>query len=354
MMPVAIPPALVLVIEDDDELRFEIQDALEQHGYEVIAVGDGREGLRQMRSRCPDVVVFDLKMPGMNGWEFRIEQRVDPALRHCPVVAMSASTEPNAAAVDADAFVSKPFTTAALVGAIEQVLEPPPDRTEDRPSGRMTSLRTLAAGVAHEINNPLTYVLLHLNRLIRLLPAADTGVDARALTLILGAIEGVERIRSVTRAVGTFAQASPDSGHAVVDVRGSLDAALRVADSGIRHCAQLDRTDGAMPFVAAAPGLLALALLDLLSEVVAALPDGDPDVDRIGITTGTDADGNAVIDIVDTRRGLAGPSRGPLVCQEIVRSLGGEVHVTTAAGAGGSCRVVLPAAGSATLSSTRP
>src|SRR3954468_22193008 len=63
----------VLVIEDDDELRAEIGDTLDQRGYEVIAARDGLDGLRLMRARCPDVIVFDLKMPRMNGWQFRVE-----------------------------------------------------------------------------------------------------------------------------------------------------------------------------------------------------------------------------------------------------------------------------------------
>ena len=62
----------ILLVEDDRELRDALAEALEEEGHEVIAVGDGKEALREMRSQRPDVVVLDLMMPVMDGWQFRV------------------------------------------------------------------------------------------------------------------------------------------------------------------------------------------------------------------------------------------------------------------------------------------
>src|SRR5258705_13036727 len=84
-------PRRILLVEDDTELRDALSDALAERGHDVIPVEDGRAALEVMRERHPDVVVLDLMMPVLDGWQFRIEQRNDPSLAETPVVAISAS-----------------------------------------------------------------------------------------------------------------------------------------------------------------------------------------------------------------------------------------------------------------------
>ncbi len=70
----APPRRRILLVEDDCDLREALTDALLARDVEVFAVEDGREGLKRMRELAPDAVVLDLMMPGMDGWQFRIEQ----------------------------------------------------------------------------------------------------------------------------------------------------------------------------------------------------------------------------------------------------------------------------------------
>jgi DNA-binding response OmpR family regulator len=69
------PPRRILLVEDDLELREALGDALEEKGHTVVAAYDGDDGLRKMRDCRPDVVVLDLMMPKLDGWQFRIAQR---------------------------------------------------------------------------------------------------------------------------------------------------------------------------------------------------------------------------------------------------------------------------------------
>src|SRR5690242_5075696 len=145
------PPRRILLVEDDGELQDAIRDALSARGMDVTTVDDGREGLERMKQLRPDVVVLDLMMPVMDGWQFRVEQKRDPELARTPVIAISASQSPTAAAVDADAYLQKPCSADALVHAIDDVLEARKRRREPvaaAQADRMAALGTLAAGVA--------------------------------------------------------------------------------------------------------------------------------------------------------------------------------------------------------------
>jgi CheY-like chemotaxis protein len=103
----------VMVIDDDEELRAVVVDFLDASGFDAVGFSDGREALRALRrrERTPAVILLDLEMPAMSGWEFRREQLRDPALAHIPVVIASGS---DPLAVEADAYLAKPYATTEL------------------------------------------------------------------------------------------------------------------------------------------------------------------------------------------------------------------------------------------------
>ena len=84
-------PRRILLCEDDPDLRSELADTLIDGGHEVMTSVDGWDALHQMRVNRPDLVVLDLLMPVMTGWQFRAEQKRDPALADIPVVVISGS-----------------------------------------------------------------------------------------------------------------------------------------------------------------------------------------------------------------------------------------------------------------------
>src|SRR5438105_1959580 len=112
----------VLIVEDDGDLRETLADVLEAHGYRAVTATNGRDGLRQVRAYEPDVVVLDLVMPLMDGWQFRLEQKRDPTIATIPVITMSASDSAAAATIDTDLYVRKPFSPEQLIEAVDTVL----------------------------------------------------------------------------------------------------------------------------------------------------------------------------------------------------------------------------------------
>ena len=214
-------------------------------------------------------------------------------------------------------------------------------------SDRMASLGTLAAGVAHEINNPLTYTLANLALLQRTLPA--NSADARAR--IASALEGGERIRSIVRDLSSFSHVS-EGREVALDVHQLLESSIRMADNQIRYRARVVRSYGDVPPVIANDSRLGQVFLNLLVNAAQAIPEGDRDANEIRITTFQEP-GHVVVTVTDTGAGIppdmidkifdpfvttklkgAGTGLGLYICRNIVTSLGGEITATS--GAGGS------------------
>jgi CheY-like chemotaxis protein len=100
----------VLIVEDDDDLRDMMAQMLTIEGFDTATAANGREALDYLHSSGkPNVILLDLMMPVMDGWEFRRRQKADPELAPVPVIVLSALDPPRAATVDADAFLKKPL-----------------------------------------------------------------------------------------------------------------------------------------------------------------------------------------------------------------------------------------------------
>lgn len=113
----------ILVVDDDAEIRETIVEMLRDRGYEALGAGDGVEALDTLRSDEPwCLILLDLMMPNMDGWEMRKEQLADPKLSTIPVVVVSATTDvPQAASsLQAAGFVVKPARMATLLATVEQ------------------------------------------------------------------------------------------------------------------------------------------------------------------------------------------------------------------------------------------
>jgi CheY-like chemotaxis protein len=108
----------ILVVDDERDIREAIAELLEEEGYDVEAAGDGAEALDKARACHPVVVLLDLMMPVMNGWEFRARQRGDPELASIPVIVVSALGK--VADVEAAAYLQKPFELDALLDAVKR------------------------------------------------------------------------------------------------------------------------------------------------------------------------------------------------------------------------------------------
>lgn len=114
----------VLVIDDDVAIRAMLHELLEDEGYQVHSARNGREALQTLRDRVvePCVILLDLNMPIMTGWEFRAEQQRDPMISAIPVIVISAdrSLEENSTPIDAVAYFPKPIDLRGLLQQVAQ------------------------------------------------------------------------------------------------------------------------------------------------------------------------------------------------------------------------------------------
>lgn len=103
----------VVVIDDDGEWRDLVVQFLGESGFDVVGFADARDALAALRrgARVPAVILLDLEMPGMSGWEFRREQLRDPRLARIPVVVGSGA---DMASIQADAYLPKPYEADEL------------------------------------------------------------------------------------------------------------------------------------------------------------------------------------------------------------------------------------------------
>ena len=114
----------VLVIDDDLPLRGMLAAALRQHGFQVLLAGDGAEGERALHIHNPDVVLLDLAMPDVNGWDFLQHLQETGHIGRIPVIVVSAHlrVEPQAILkMGASAILPKPFELEDLIGLIEHL-----------------------------------------------------------------------------------------------------------------------------------------------------------------------------------------------------------------------------------------
>jgi CheY-like chemotaxis protein len=109
---------LILIVDDDTESREALADLLSNEGYQVIGVENGLQALDYLSATTPALIILDLMMPVMSGWEFRARQKIDPRLKSVPIVVMTASWLVHD--IDADAIVCKPIDFGALISVVKQ------------------------------------------------------------------------------------------------------------------------------------------------------------------------------------------------------------------------------------------
>jgi PAS domain S-box-containing protein len=238
---------------------------------------------------------------------------------------------------------------------------------------RLASLGTLAAGIAHEINNPLTFVIGNayciervLDRWSELLEAHGEGAELANAREFVGDLRtGGERIQRIVADMGAFGTSSLEP-PSLVDPRASLEWALRVTGSALRHRAQLVLELGVVPPVRARESELGQVFLNLLVNAAQAIPDGEASTHSIRVTTRVDEHGRSTVSVhnsgepipdavlarifepfFSTKPPGQGTGLGLTMCRRIVASLGGELTATNEAGSGVCFTVRFPKAVSA-------
>jgi two-component system, OmpR family, alkaline phosphatase synthesis response regulator PhoP len=145
----------LLVVEDDGDIRELISFNLEMCGYEVIRASDGQEGWEKARSEMPDLVVLDLMLPGLDGFEVCKRLKSENATRAVPIIMLTARSEEESMVkgleLGADDYVTKPFSPRVLVARVKAVLRRK-GVLKETTSHRIVSLHGIAIDPArHEV-----------------------------------------------------------------------------------------------------------------------------------------------------------------------------------------------------------
>jgi signal transduction histidine kinase len=265
---------------------------------------------------------------------------------------------------------------ARLQPAIERERREAQNRAERRSmheqlllSERMVSMGTLAAGLAHEINNPLAVLVANLEMATQQLDRRDEGAapaadgDDELQRSIKAAYEAAERVRLIVRDVKLFSRAEDEERKSPVDIHAVLDSSIRMALNEIRHRARLTRDYGDVPPVAANESRLGQVFLNLLVNAAQAIPEGRAEANEIVVATRPVAGGRVAIEVRDTGSGISaenlsrifepmfttkpvgiGTGLGLPICRRIVNEAGGTIEVESEIGIGSVFRVVLPRA----------
>lgn len=110
----------ILVVEDDADLGKTVAQCLSDEGYEIEIAADGHSALEALQRSPCDLVLLDLMMPKMNGWEFRARQLADPSLASIPVVVMTATSDLVSAAIEAAGLLKKPVALEDVLSTVRQ------------------------------------------------------------------------------------------------------------------------------------------------------------------------------------------------------------------------------------------
>jgi CheY-like chemotaxis protein len=106
----------VLIVEDDDDLREMMAQLLSLEGFQAAAVANGLEALEYLQQGvAPDLILLDMMMPVMDGWEFRRHQKADPTMARVPVVVLSALDQTRISEISAEAILKKPLDFERLL-----------------------------------------------------------------------------------------------------------------------------------------------------------------------------------------------------------------------------------------------
>lgn len=274
---------------------------------------------------------------------------------------------------------------AGTLGLVRDVTERNKLQAQLMVSDRMASIGTLAAGVAHEINNPLAAVIANLDFIIESLSGIVHGTTAspapaRPASWLCGEIRGpiddareaARRMRFIVRDLKVFSHAPSDDVRAPVDVRALMDSSLRMAENEIRHRAHVVKQYGPVPPVDANEARIGQVFLNLLVNAAQALPAGHAERNRIIVRIRLAGD-QVVIEVSDTGPGIppevvgrifdaffttkpvgVGTGLGLAISHRIVTDMGGALTVESTVGKGTTFRVSLPVTPAAVVEAARP
>ena len=374
---------LVAVVDDEPDMRRYLVEAL-RRDYRVLQAADGEAGLELVRGHRPAVAVLDLMLPRMDGATVCRHIKEDGATRATKVIVLTArmdeSVKLEVLKQGAEDFLTKPFSGVEVrtrirnlvqTAALEKDLR---DRNQDLEqtladlrrtesqliqSEKLNALGSLAAGLLHEINNPLNYALTAL-QVAKADPALSDNED---LTDVLTDVdEGMQRIRSIVGDLRAFAYPSSNQ-QAEFDFDQALKSALQFTAHELRGV-EIEQELGESVEVVGSRGHIVQVLVNLLTNAAKSLNKVDDGREpKVRVAARASDDGRLLVSVRDNGVGMTqetlarifdpffttrdvgeGMGLGLSICHTIIKNHGGELKVHSEAGQGAEFTFDLPLA----------
>ena len=369
----------VLIVDDNSTNRTILLDILRGFDFSTLVANNGKTAIKKLETVEPDVILLDVVMPDMSGFDACQHIKQNPKTKDIPIIFTTSLSDPESkvkgfsmGAVD---YVTKPFQAEEIVARIELHLKlrslalelraknaqlshlnaslekKVEERTDQLKkaqsrlvlSEKMSSLGQLSAGVAHEINNPLSFIIgnlsharehvLGLTRIVELYrkyypePAEEIVEESEAIELeyiledlpqILESMEqGTSRIAQISRSMRTFSRADRDA-KVLFDLHEGIDSTLLLLKhrlKGDRDCptVEVNQHYGNLPSICCYPSQINQVFMNLLANALDALEESYKDISesgkgrprRIDIYTEIDErNERAIVRIVDNGPGI--------------------------------------------------
>ena len=324
-----------ILIVDDEKINVTLFSAqLNGANYATLTANSGQEALQLARERHPDLILLDVMMPHMDGFEVASRLKSHEATRNIPIIMVTALDDHESMLrgleCGAEEFLTKPVLSAELLLRVrnllklkkyqdllanqsnqleEQVAEGNLRLNEAQEklvqSEKLASIGQLAAGVAHEINNPIGFVKSNMGSLKAyiddflaildqyealeaMLPANADGVHKlRELktsldiafirddiqNLIAQSQDGIARVAKIIQDLKDFARSDNSTSWVKADLHACLDSALNIAANEIKYKADVHREYGALPEIECLPAQMGQVFLNILVNAAQAMPD---------------------------------------------------------------------------------
>ncbi|MEK6531775.1 MAG: response regulator [Deltaproteobacteria bacterium] len=312
----------VLVVDDDEQNLVLLSAKLEREGYDIDRARNGLQALEKTQTFKPDIILLDVMMPKMDGYEVLSRLKAGDETRYIPVVMLTGKAEIEDKVMGleggAEDYIKKPYSLVEIAARVKSLLRVRALQTRLRETEKMAALGEIVDGIAHEIRNPLTTIGGIARRLL------EHEKDEQNRTYAVTIIKSVERLEKMLKRIDEYKWVLMTN-FKKDDLNRAVEAAvsdIRAFMEGQKKDISIDvRLSEALPSVNLDCANLKRALFNILQNSVEAIDKKG----AIGVTTYASEDNSVVVRITDNGCGID---------EEEIRNVFNPFHTSKIEGAG--------------------